>query len=231
MRLHKTGHPIADTVSDLIGEVPDGEYAIAYGILRHDLFHRTGRYFEVDKGFWGAGHYNGSYRISFNGTQPQYTEDGPREPHGLKLDPMRRREGYTMILPPTEHVCKFFNIDYAAWLMEAVKNAGSMRYIRNKGTSVRDIEWDDISKVITFNSTLGIEAIRRGIQVISDPVHSTVGSFTAQKGPIDYHSREELLSFCASHQFKLDEKEKICSLIRHYLCSSAGTQEKQSSAM
>lgn len=224
MRLHKTGHPIANTISDLIGELPYGDYRICYGVLRHSLFH-DGNWFEVDKGFWDSAHYDGDYRLSYRGTQPIFDVDGPQDDHGLTLEPWRIRDGYTLILPPTGHVCQFFGIDYAAWLMMALAKSPTSGIIRHKGTS-EPIDWDSIARVITFNSTLGIEALRRGIPVISDPNHSTMGSYTASINAIDNYDRESLFRFYKAHQFKLTEKDKICRLIQHYLSTSATIPEK-----
>ena len=214
MRLHKTGHDIADNVSDLIGELPDGDYCIGYGILRHNLFSK-GLWFEIDKGFWGSDHYSGNYRLSFCGTQPKFTEDAPQEPHGLTLEPWRRSGKYILVCPPTQPVCKFFNIGYTDWLMSATRQAGPSYFIRHKGMT-EPIDWSKVSRVITFNSTVGIEALRRGIPVISDPDHSSIGSYAKNKG-LDGYDREPLLSFLKAHMFKLFEKEKICQLITHYM--------------
>lgn len=87
---------------------------------------------------------------------------------------------------------------------------------RDKSATI-PIDWPLVRRVITFNSTVGIEALRRGIPVISDPVHSTLGSYTKQINLVDKYSREELFRFYSAHQFKLDEKDKICRLIKYYL--------------
>ena len=214
MRLHKTGHAISDTVSDLIGEVPDGDYDIVYGILRHNLAESGRQTIFLDRGFWGADHYSGWYRLASGGTQPLYHDNGPSEPHGLELEPWIDRDGYILLCPPSEHVCKFFGINVFDWCYEANKMAKGSTYLRSKNTE-SPIDWHNIKQVITFNSTVGVEALRRGIPVISDPNHSTIGSYVKQKGlDID---RDELLGFMQAHQFKLSDREKIHCLINHYL--------------
>lgn len=223
MILHKTGHEIADTVSDLVGELPDESYKICYGILRHDIFN-DGRWFEIDKGFWGAGHYDGNYRISYQGTQPVYDESAPHEPHGLTLDPWIEN-GHTLICPPTNDVCEFFRIDLASWLSGALRQAGRNYVVRYKGSS-HPVDWNGVGKVITFNSTVGIDALCRGIPVISDPDHSTIGSYTKHIQAIANYDRSVILDFIQAHQFKLVGKGKIWGLIQHYLYSSAGMPEK-----
>jgi len=202
------------------GETPryliwlDGDYRICYGILRHRSFDGDGNWFEVDKGFWGANHYTGMYRLSFKGTQPRYSPDAPRMPHGLDFEPWRDQAGPNLIAPPTAHVCEFFGVDYTSWLTEAMRHGPYI--IRHKGDQ-SPIPWDSISKVITFNSTLGIEALRRGIPVISDENHSLIGSYTKYKKALANYERSELYEVAAGSMFKLSEKEKICRIIKHHL--------------
>lgn len=221
MRLHKTGHIVADTVSDLVAELPDGDYAIGYGILRGtDLFLRGfDRWFEMDKGFSDAFHYDGNYRLSYKGTQPLYSPDALHEANGLKLEPWITRKGYTLICPPTESVCEFFGIDYVSWLWGAFKQCASQPVLRPKGCE-DPIDWDKVGRIITFNSTIGIEALRRGIPVISDPDHSTIGSYTKHINCVDNYDRSVILDFMQAHQFKLVDKGKIWGLIQHYLYRS-----------
>lgn len=220
MRLHKTGHPIADTVSDKIGDLYDGDYAIAYGILRgadrYLRYQKSGNYFQVDRGFWEAGHFDGNYRCSFRGTQPSWASDSPQEDHGLELQPWKIFDGKTLICPPTPPVCEFFNINYTVWILKAIKQSTSRYEIRHKG--YRDpLSFDGVSRLVTFNSTVALKALQLGIPVISDPDHSSVGSFTKAINHIDSYDREPLFRFCAAHQFKLDDKEKIEKIISYYL--------------
>lgn len=230
MRLHKTGHEIADTVSDLIGELPDDDYTIAYGILRHSVFNDNRRWFECDKGLYSAGHYTGNYRLSFRGTQPIYSGDNSlSEPHGQTLEPWRGSGEWTMICPPTGYVCDFFKIDYSSWLFETLKLCREFPepyMIRTKDAD-NPIDWPLVKRVVTFNSTVGFEALRRGIEVISDPIHSTIGSYTRYIGKTIDYDRDILFNFAEAHNFRLSEKDKICQLVQHYLSTSDGTQEKQ----
>lgn len=214
MRLHKTGHPIADTISDLIGDLPDAQYEIAYGILRHNLFHGDNDWFELDKGFWYAGHYGGNYRASYKGTQPTYNPMGIFEPHGLELrdwqEPNSNKK--VIICPPTTYVCAFFGIEMNEWIENAKSRAGSYHAIKLKEDP--ELNWEGVDKIITFNSTIGIEALKRGIPVDSDPVHSTIGSWN---NSIDAGDRDKLLSFIQAHQFKLADKDKLIRIIEHYI--------------
>lgn len=229
MRAYKTGHVIADTVSYLISDLPDGDYAIGYGILRGTAEHLRSykHWFNIDKGFWDSGHYNGNYRLSYKGTQPIYSGRAMLQEHTkIKIDPWRIDNGYTLIVPPTNHVCEFFGIDYTSWLINALRiSINDDRRVRYKGDKT-PIDWPNIGKVITFNSSIGWQALQRGITVISDKTHSIVGSFIDETNSIDSINRMELFSICAAHQFKLGEKDKICRIINHYLSTSGMIAEK-----
>jgi hypothetical protein len=75
--------------------------------------------------------------------------------------------------------------------------------------------FDGVSRVITYNSSVGIEALRQGIPVISDPVNSSIGSYLIGKNYLDF-DRDPLFNMVQAHQFKIGEKEKINCLISHY---------------
>lgn len=227
----ETNHPISQTVcrriADTIGadlydvdkHAPNMlryDAHLAYGILRGTkrIFSQVNHWFEIDKGLFGAGHYDGLYRVSYRNTQPLYRDD-LHKPHGLDLETITERKGYTLICPPTNHVCEFFGINPNEWTAWATSETDGYYLIRPKDAQ-DGINWGAIEKVITFNSSVGFEAMRRGIPVISDP-RSTIGSY---KKPFSESAREDILSFSAFHQFKLMDKEGICQIIRAYLPSS-----------
>lgn len=252
----KTGHEIADTVAQALAEgIPNAEIKdtrfnasdtkefgahIAYGILRGtaDIFKANQCYIHVDRGYFHPGHYDGYYRISYKGTQAKYDAAFliSKEYDG-QLEPKRRydRSKPVLVCPPTLAVDTFFEL--GAWIDWLPDN----RIMRDKGDT-KPIPWDDISAVITFNSSVGWEALRRGIPCLSDPTHSVVGSYYNTKS-IDecielFHSRSRkpLFDLMASHQFTLAEIRKgvACPLIQHYLkkhpssVTSAGIPENPS---
>lgn len=217
-----TGHAIADTIAtSLMKGIPNaqafytsqmeevdlGQYDahIAYGILRGtaDIFTRCERrnipWFNVDRGYFGANHYDGTYRISYRGTQAKWTGDKQAD------HPLKQSSGYTLIAPPTAYVCEFFGIDYETWLRNAACG-NAYTVIRHKGTPT-PVNWQNVSKVITFNSSLGWQALERGIPVVSDPQHSVVGSYLATK-PIDTCNTDELFTFMKTRQFTLAQIER-----------------------
>jgi hypothetical protein len=243
----ETGHPISQTICRKLADVCGFDLynvdkhcpnlhrydaCLAYGILRGtELIKEHPRYFFIDKGFWDAEHFTGQYRIGFGNTQPTYSLDTaqtlPQADHGQILEPWRN-QGYTLICPPTGHVCEFFGVNEWEWTHDArvlEEFNGREYWIREKGHPSA-IDWDKVGKLVTFNSSLGFEALRRGIPVVSDPIHSTIGSY--QKNAIDPMNRDDLFSFGANHQFKLGDREKIWGLITHYVSGSGTTTAKPS---
>lgn len=260
----KTGHEIADRVAQALGAGLNGEIKstndfhgsfskfqtnIAYGILRGTsrVFNESEIWFNVDRGYFNPGHYDGYYRISYRGTQSKYIEGFASEPSGVGLEPIRSLD-YTkdiLVCPPTDEVCKFFNINKHNWLSEKTRaychyepngkeriwwagsrsGASGGKYIlRNKG-DVNPIDWDRYYAVITFNSSVGWETVRRGIPCISDPNHSVVGSYYNTSSldelleKFKTMPREPLFDFMRAHQFTLKEisEGKAWPLINHYL--------------
>lgn len=218
--------------------IVDADVHIAYGILRccGDVFKaaekRGQTWFNVDKGFWGAGHYGGLYRVSYRGTQPRWDGGRLRRKHGLSLDPYARREGYTLVCPPTDYVCEFFNINGLAWVEEVCRDSNRPS-LRTKSEDA-PIYWHDIGCVRTFNSSVAIEAIRRGIPVVSDKTNSSIGSFQDAVGEIhlDHNRRDMLLEWLSAHQMSLNEIERgdIWKIISHYVSTSVTTAESPSPA-
>lgn len=219
MRIFKTGHQIADIISDIVGDLPDMDCTVAYGILRgtREEFAKAANWFEIDRGYYDPGHFDGNYRLSYRDMQAIYHDGIPSEPYSVELDDWRDPDsGYTLICPPTAAVCTFYGISHIDWVWGAVKRCNGSPYrIREKGTA-DPLAWDEVGRVITFNSGVAWQAVQRGIQTISDPDHSLVGSFTKAKKVLDGYDRTELFNIIGFHQFKLGDKEKICRILQHY---------------
>jgi len=229
MRLWKTGHIIADTVADaFIDAHPAFDCDLAYGILRGtaEIFKNSDSWFMVDKGFWNAGHFDGNYRISYKGTQPQYSPLAPHKDHNLTLEPWIDHGGYVLVCPPTEAVAEFFGVDIEAWIKE---NTPLLPHKVRYKTESEPINWDSVMGVITFNSSVGWQALQRGIPCISDTEHSLVGSYYkyhCNKKHVDYNfnsvmhiHREQLFRCMSAHQFTLAEirEGRANELFEHYL--------------
>lgn len=233
-----------------------GSINIAYGILRGTdrLFKNFQSWFNVDRGYFSPSHYDGFYRISYRGTQAKYDAAYPVQKHNWKLESVKIN--YTkniLVCPPTVEVCKFFGVDEWSWMIRNVsKDAHQNPYtkewffvgskwgsyggnfiVRKKGDQ-SPILWDDISAVITFNSSVGWQAIQRGIPCLSDTTHSVVGSYYNTNSldevieKFNSMPREPLLDFCRAHQFTLAEIElgQAWSLLKYYTSGSVTIAEK-----
>lgn len=255
----KTGHEIAhkiaqnlaiglnanifDTRSISDRECIEGYDAhIGYGILRgmDHVFREAERlgkiWFNVDRGYFDPGHYDGYYRISYKGTQARYDDQWPIIEHAWSMQPIRKYDKSKPILvcPPTDVVKDFFNTKEDLLSLITKKcPSGSEIIIRYKGDQ-SPIAWDDISAVVTFNSSVGWQALQRGIPCLSDTTHSVVGSYYNTKSidelveKFNTMPREPLFNFMRAHQFTLAQIEQgqACSLITRY--SSAMMAEKPS---
>lgn len=186
---------------------------IGYGILRGmaDVFSACDKHnkpwFNVDRGYWHPSHYDGYYRISLGGTQQTGTwpaSDWKRW-EALQIPickPQdRSKNWYDLYCPPTDYVASFFN--EGNWLGLHVNAVRDYRIrMKDPNNYALDRDLRSCSQVITFNSSVGWEALRRGIPVESDPVHSIVGAWQAVHGT---DKREELFATMAGLQLTLDE--------------------------
>lgn len=229
----RTGHEIADTVFDAVLEglrSPMGCYTqnhdmpkligcadihIGYGILRGmvDVFRECDKqgkpWFNIDRGYWKPGHYDGYYRVSLRGTQQ--TSGWPKpdwgrwERLGLTVEPMVSRPppAHTLACPVTDYAGDFFKGYKAPWPDRKWADAGHKALLREKGCARSlDDDLNGASNVVTFNSSVGWEALRRGIPVESDPVHSIVGAWQAKCGT---DKRLEMMATMAALQLTLAE--------------------------
>lgn len=242
-----TKHSIARTVADAVLQglgnkvyvyldtdemfCEETDVHIGYGILRgmDEVFRacqKAGKpFFHIDKGYWKPGHYDGYYRIGLNGTQ-QTTGLAKLEPDyerwdvlGLEILPAQTNGAHNLICPPTDAVRNFFNL-LSAWTDEPY---GDYSYIREKDSPAPlKNHLHKCAKVITFNSSVGWEALRQGIPVISDPNHSFIGAYQKQvdKSPLpDIDSRRRMFAVMASLQLSLSEirSGKIWPLIQRHI--------------
>jgi hypothetical protein len=197
--------------------VKDYDLHIAYGILRGtaEVFHKAGSlglpYINVDRGYWKPGHYDGYYRISLNGTQ-QTTGLAKLEPDyerwnalGLPIltRPLHDPNGSVLFCPPTEPVSQFFNVQP----QEVVPDPKLIIRRKDAQTNLQK-DLNKCSMVYTFNSSVGWEALRQGIPIISDPAHSFVGAYQKQVDALrdmSIKSRYRMFSVMAGLQLRLEE--------------------------
>lgn len=253
----KTGHEIADRVAislarglnaDLLdircnNEEMASKYDAhaAYGILRgtESIFNSVNHWFNVDRGYFNPRHFDGYYRISYRGTQLKWTPDLPRKPMDIKFERWRKPDPLKRILicPPTYHVRKFFG--YTG--MDFQSSYEDKSYVVRLKGDTSPLNLDDYNAVITFNSSIGWQALQKGIPVLSNANYSAIGSFyncSDLKTLTDKlhnipDNRIELFEAMNASQFTLAEIEqgKAWPLMEHLIYSSDSTAEKLSAHM
>lgn len=240
LSIHKTGHDIADTVANaFIAGDYKGNADLVYGILRHNVFKESDNWFEVDKGYFNPRHYDGYYRISYKGTQAKWHDDIPQQDIDFELEKWTTSNGYDVIIPPTSHVANFFGINGELWLQETkamMRKLDKVCVLEISSKNDSPFTWSpNIRRVITFNSSIGWQALQRGIPCVSDSEHSIVGSYykhELDKLNLDYTfenvtkiNREPLFKAIRAHQFTLKEiaEGKAWNLIKHYLQTGTNT--------
>lgn len=204
--------------SAALGAVAAYDAHIGYGILRgmDGVFSAAAQakvpWFCIDRGYWKPGHYAGLYRISLNGTQQTTGLDRLAPDYdrlatlGIEIEPRKIKTDQVLVCPPTEAVCQRFGIDSYTW---AVMHAGNTHNytFRTKGEEA-PIDYELYGEVITFNSAVGWEALRRGIQVTSDETHSILGAYQKQVDQmtqLDLDSRRRFFAVQAGLQLTLKE--------------------------
>lgn len=200
---------------------------LSYGILRGsgDVFRQCQRnnipWVNLDRGYFLPGHYSGFYRISLNGTQQTFGLDKLEPDYarwdalGIEIDAGHVEcSGYNIICPPTIHAANFFGItDDEQWNYEAkheLIEANEKFFIRYKSDD-HPIDYKKLKSLITFNSSVGWEALRQGIEVVSDPTHSILGAYDKlmDKGwQLDYEARKKFFAIQASLQMTLAEMKQ-----------------------
>lgn len=245
----KTGHPIADRVAhsvfwgfeyraaasmlDTAGS-DDGDVKyiinhdahIAYGILRGTagVFRECDRqgkpWIHLDRGYFGASHFDGTYRISLRGTQQTSNWPEPSA-HNVELKPWRGFDHSkpVLVVPPTEAVQQFLGLEGWPHPEGVVKLKDG-----------RAVNFQDYNYVYTFNSSLGWQAIAAGIPCVSNPTHSMVGAWYERQrvdfsldelARLQYLDRERLFGTMSSLQMTLQEIEqgKLWTLVEFMLAS------------
>lgn len=228
VEVFRTGHDINERVCDALAKgFKDDDICATYGVLRG-----SGDWAKaqkkptllVDKGYFKPGHFEGYYRLAWHGTQAMF-ESGSA---GMRWDalhqqvePWRTAGKHILICPPTAPVAHFYGLrradyDWGKWMGNKVLLQTHGAYVvtvRTKDCQIPlEEDLQDCAGVVTFNSGVGWEALRRGIPVVSDVNHSTVGSFLgttiADLGKdMAHHDRRALFSFMANRQFTLAEIE------------------------
>lgn len=212
---------------------------IGYGILRGmgEVYRRIGmagkHWFNIDLGYFGAAHFDGTYRIAYKGTQNKFDthiqseacpEILPWKNSGGKTD-----GEFALICPPTQFAAEFFGIDEARWLEQAEAHANQLGLtikIRRKDDPEKlDDAFASAGAVITFNSSVGWKALQLGIPTFSDVTHSTLGSWHGDVKSVDglkQLNRESLFRFMVANQLTLLDMQqgKLLPMLKRTLPST-----------
>jgi hypothetical protein len=255
MKILKTGHEIADIVAAALeGGLANGTQIktetiqmetvpIGYGILRGtaNVFRQSERnrspWVHLDRGYWKPNHYDGYYRVSLNGTQQTIGLD-KLEPDYARLESLnldiKEWRGFdkskpVLVIPPTQHVAEFFGINTLGWshdIAYQLLEANETVTIRNKADQT-PINFSNYNYVLTFNSSVGWQALQAGIPCVSDSTHSMVGKWfenisLENLSEAQYVDRHKLFAVMASLQLSLKEIKagEICKLIERLLALS-----------
>lgn len=234
----ETGHEIADRIAlDVLrGLLQAGQNAhlvktttgnpeqfdchVGYGILRGmgEIFRlAAGKpWFNIDRGYFKPGHFDGYYRISLRGTQQTFNLDRVRPGVcDIVQQEYKLRTGYTLVCPPTIHAHDFFRC--------AMPPIEGEILMREKNCS-RSLEQDfsGCARVVTFNSSVGWKALALGIPVESNSDHSIIGAYQKlidRPLHLDVEARKRLFAIMSGLQMTLSEikQGKLWELMRTLL--------------
>ena len=129
-------------------------------------------YYHIDNGYFRPGHYDGYFRVTLNALQkaPDAASSDRWERLGTEFRPWRRSGKSILVVPPSEFVAKWHNIDLPRW--NAAVCGEIERYTERpvymkpeKGRMDEALE--NVWCVVTFNSMAALHALREGIPVIT----------------------------------------------------------------
>jgi hypothetical protein len=208
---------------------------ICYGILRgcEEILKESQKqninYWYIDNGYIGGDYIKtpknisktSYYRITKNDTQAKYIDyEYPSDRASVLKVEMKswkdNKNGLVLILPPTDAICKYYQVDADKWLEVIKSKIGNKPYkVRTK--SDRHIpfkeELDNARCVITYNSNAALEAVFYGVPTIIDSENSIVKKWNNLSiDDLDFSyeksinlDRNKLLNFLSYHQFTLWE--------------------------
>lgn len=206
---------------------------ISYGFLRGTdrIFQNSNEYWEIDRGYFKPGHFDGYYRISMNGTRARYNAKvaerlSSKRFKALGIHPEEwqpaNKPGFVLIVPPTHAVTSFHKAP-KQWADEIAdilddKTDYPVR-VRHKSGQVCPLR-DDLANarcVITYNSNVSIDALLAGVPVVAEDglingwnlltLDDIIRGADLRKDPVTGQmlDRQKLFNFAAHQQYTLDE--------------------------
>jgi hypothetical protein len=211
------------------------EDSICYGILRgcEKILKQSNKdgydYWHIDNGYIGGDYVKdvenlskgGCYRISRNNTQAIYIDHNYQSDRAKFLDIKLRdwknnKDGVVLILPPTEAISKYYNIDIDDWI-KSVKDKIDNRPYKIRTKEDRHIplesELDNSKCLISYNSNAALESVFYGVPSIITSENSILKKWnnlnlddidSSYSKSIDL-DRNKLINFISYHQFTLEE--------------------------
>lgn len=231
-----TDHPISRTVMSAVAAglgiaersahpaswTPDP--LISYGVLRgtSELFWRNEQaqvdWWHLDLGYWARGHFDGYYRLSYNGTHDPYPLicSAPRIPLP-ELPPLAVGDGPIVVCPPTLLYSvnnPLYHMNSNLWEDAVCRTISTLTdrpvMLRRKEESQDQPFPKTPYCVVVYNSNVAVDALIRGTPAISlapgilsnsgPKLHDINNPTVLQR---DY--RTELLTRLSWAQFTLDE--------------------------
>lgn len=249
----RTGHPFNDTVTNefrkgslfLSPEEPlftikdvslyrpneKPPASVSYGILRGaDTIFKACQthnveFWEIDRGYFRPGHFDGYYRISLNHTRVAYNPDidlpsDRWKQLKIEIEPWKKEEiGHILFLPPTEAVADFYGFDLDQWvdtiqrdLINYTDRPVVTRYKNDNRNTPIEYDITGAHCVLGYNSNSLVEALIQGVPAIQLQAADILGwnRYTLKdiEGDLKDCDREKFFRFLSYSQFTLSEFAK-----------------------
>ena len=223
-KISETGKGFNLKPISMFSKKADVRPCISYGILRGTgLLFQACRdngveFWEIDRGFWNASHYDGYYRISLGGMNPDYVSGIAQKFRAGCIIPkieawQKNNDGHILFCPPSKYVKWFYDLPNH-WEQETLgqlaRHADRQIIIRDKD-SVRPIEADFAGcyAAVTHSSNIALDALRNGIPAIcvgKHPIKDWNGFVISDiEKDLTNCDRTELFNFLSWQQYNLLE--------------------------
>lgn len=231
-KIYVTEHPHSQVICQAFAKGCGGQLvpplrlmpgiAVVYGVLRGcgEIIRKCewiGRdYLHIDLGFFRRGHYDGYYRVTWNGRQPEevdYTlpDDRWREV-GLPLAPWRKTGRNVVVIPIPHAAARHISIDADQWL-ETV--TAEIQQHTDRPVIVKPKEEGDLKALladawclVTHSSNAAVVALLNGVPVVTLGESAAYALSTPLEkidAPFYPVHRAEWLNWLAYNQFTLSE--------------------------
>lgn len=200
--------------------------SISYGFRRGTdyIFQRCMaegiEWWEIDRGYFRANHYDGYYRISLNDIRAKFNAelelpDDRWKALGIQLkDWKRKQDGYVLVCPPTYNVGRLFGINPTVWEVETRARLGELIDLplitRDKHEDANiplEHALEGAYAVVAYNSNVAIQALVQGTPafLLDDSFQTPLLDTICTEDR--FFDRERLFRYLSYCQFTLQEFE------------------------